>query len=212
MSSKVDLVLFDIDGTLLKGNSAHRRSFQYGFDTIYGLGPSNPDFVNKIRVSSVNAPPECASLDDLENHAGGVDVPLIALVCRAHGLDDDLIWQKMPYMICAMEKFMEREFSNGSCGGLHALDGVSGVLKGLEKAGVPVGLVTGNLEKAGHMKLRAIGLNGHFEFGGFGTDLTRKDVTFDFFKDRSSLIFKAVGKYIAAANRRDLSEISDQGS
>lgn len=73
---------------------------------------------------------------------------------------------------------------------MHALPGVPELLRALAelKDTVVIGLVTGNLEAIGRMKLEASGLAGPFTFGGFGSDHT----------DRGELIRLAVSRAVAA--------------
>jgi phosphoglycolate phosphatase len=59
-------------------------------------------------------------------------------------------------------------------------DGVVELLDKLIDAGVMLGLTTGNVEEAAHIKLSRANLNRYFSFGGYGSDspdrteLTRK--------------------------------------
>jgi phosphoglycolate phosphatase len=52
------------------------------------------------------------------------------------------------------------------------LAGVEKLLSKLIKEGYLLGLVTGNLEAAGHIKLHRAQLNRLFSFGGYGSDST----------------------------------------
>ena len=50
------------------------------------------------------------------------------------------------------------------------LEGVFNLLTKLDQKGFLLGLVTGNLEKIARAKLKKIGINHFFTFGGFGSD------------------------------------------
>jgi phosphoglycolate phosphatase-like HAD superfamily hydrolase len=58
------------------------------------------------------------------------------------------------------------------------MPGVEGLLDRLIDAGALLGLVTGNIEAAAHIKLSRGGLNRFFSFGGYGSDSAdRTEVT-----------------------------------
>jgi phosphoglycolate phosphatase-like HAD superfamily hydrolase len=58
------------------------------------------------------------------------------------------------------------------------MPGVEALLDRLIEAGVLLGLVTGNIEAAAHIKLARAGLNRFFSFGGYGSDSAdRTEVT-----------------------------------
>jgi phosphoglycolate phosphatase-like HAD superfamily hydrolase len=50
------------------------------------------------------------------------------------------------------------------------MDGALGLISKLEQNGFILGLVTGNLEKIAHAKLKKIGIDHFFKIGGFGSD------------------------------------------
>ena len=54
--------------------------------------------------------------------------------------------------------------------GYRVLDGVEKLLPELIDEGYLLGLVTGNVEAAAHVKLHRAGLNRFFSFGGYGSD------------------------------------------
>eukprot|EP01135_Chromosphaera_perkinsii_P001846 Nk52_evm25s211 gene=Nk52_evmTU25s211 len=213
---RADLILFDIDGTILKGNSVHRQAFCHGFDEIYGLGPTTPGFVSIQcrRNNHVNRNPaspdymckeelcKYASLGDLDNHAGGIDVPLVALVCRAYGVQEETIWRRMPEMINFMNDYVKESLQAADDDTLatvnktlYSLPGIHSLLQILNSHGIPMGLVTGNLEPIAYMKVDQVGLRKYFKFGGFGSDLQEQDVVYDFYKDRATVIRKSLCKY-----------------
>ncbi len=57
--------------------------------------------------------------------------------------------------------------------GYRVMPGVEELLDRLIDAGVLLGLVTGNIEAAAHIKLARAGLNRFFSFGGYGSDSRR---------------------------------------
>jgi phosphoglycolate phosphatase len=66
--------------------------------------------------------------------------------------------------------------------GYRVLEGVPETLERLSEAGYLLGLTTGGVEQAAHIKLARAGLNKYFSFGGYGSDssdrteLTRKAI------------------------------------
>ena len=56
--------------------------------------------------------------------------------------------------------------------GYRVLDGVEETLGTLSEQGYPLGLTTGGVEAAAHIKLARAGLNHYFCFGGYGSDST----------------------------------------
>jgi phosphoglycolate phosphatase len=70
----------------------------------------------------------------------------------------------------------------GQSKGYRVLDGVRETLEKLSGAGILLGLTTGGVEAAAHIKLARADLNKYFSFGGYGSDssdrteLTRKAV------------------------------------
>jgi phosphoglycolate phosphatase-like HAD superfamily hydrolase len=52
------------------------------------------------------------------------------------------------------------------------LDGVEETLRTLSEQGYLLGLTTGGVEAAAHIKLARAGLNHYFSFGGYGSDST----------------------------------------
>ena len=50
---------------------------------------------------------------------------------------------------------------------LRVLEGVNELLETLQRAGIPMGLVTGNMEAIAWLKLEKVGLNRYFQFRWF---------------------------------------------
>jgi phosphoglycolate phosphatase-like HAD superfamily hydrolase len=66
--------------------------------------------------------------------------------------------------------------------GYRVMPGIEELLPRLAEGGVLLGIVTGNIEAAAHIKLARGGLNRYFSFGGYGSDSS----------DRTELTAKAV--------------------
>ena len=64
----------------------------------------------------------------------------------------------------------------GTSDGYRVLPGARNLLERLRRGGYLMGVVTGALEAAAHIKLARGGLNGFFAFGGYGSDSPERDV------------------------------------
>jgi len=139
------LVLFDIDGTLIKSSRGHSTAFSEAFRKVYGID-TNIDIIN---------------------HHGMTDQQIIIEVLKKNGLDEQTIKSKIEKCIKAMIKSFNEIVNNSE---IIVLEGVRELLKELDKNNVLMGLVTGNLEPIARSKLKKVGLNHYFKFGGFGSD------------------------------------------
>jgi phosphoglycolate phosphatase-like HAD superfamily hydrolase len=140
------LALFDIDGTLIKGNNKqHKLSFSYAFKKVYGVD-TNIDIID---------------------HPGKTDKQIIVEVLKKKGLDEQNIRLKIDEATKEMVTLFEKNISEDR---LHLLDGAKELLKELNKNNVLLGLVTGNLEPIARAKLKNVNLNDYFKLGGFGSD------------------------------------------
>ncbi len=140
------LVLFDIDGTLIKsGSKLHKLAFASAFNKIYGVDTN----INVI------------------DHPGKTDKQIIVEVLKKNGLDEQAIRIKIDEAMREMVDFFEKKISAEE---FVALDGAQELLEKLKKNNILLGLVTGNLEPIARAKLKRIKLNEYFKFGGFGNN------------------------------------------
>lgn len=150
------MVTFDVDGTLIRSiksssNRLHRLAFSHAFSSVFGLTNTTIDVVQ---------------------HHGQTD-PLILVNTLVHyGIPSDVATEKLPDLKSKMVEYAkEHEKDIGE--GLEVLPGVSSLLETLSLNNVPIGLVTGNLEDIGWMKMEGLGIHKYFtvpNFGGFGSD------------------------------------------
>lgn len=140
------LVLFDIDGTLLKsGNVLHKLAFSEAFK----------------RVFSINT-----SIDIIE-HAGKTDQQVIIEVLAKNGIGESAAREKLGEVMKEMADFFESKIESENS---IVSDGVRELLKYLNDNKILMGLVTGNLEPIARGKMKKAGLNDYFKVGGFGSD------------------------------------------
>jgi len=138
-------ILFDIDGTLLVTGGAGARSWRLAFDELYGIEADIGAFTD-------------AGMTD-------PDVGRRTFVAVLHREPKRqeftrLLERRLYYLHETVRK--SREY--------RVLAGVAALLPALIDDGLMLGLVTGNVEAAAHIKLSRAGFNRYFPFGGYGSD------------------------------------------
>jgi len=137
------LVLFDIDGTLLRRAGPHHR---------------------EALVEAVRA---VTGLDTTTDHIpvhGMLDPDILTRMLRDAGESAAFVRSNLPAIMRRAQAIYVR-----SCPDLRrkTCPGVRRILYGLERRGVPMGLVTGNLTRIGWKKMECAGLRHYFRFGAF---------------------------------------------
>jgi phosphoglycolate phosphatase len=138
------LVLFDIDGTLVRRAGPHHR-----LALIAAVRR-----VTGIETSTDGVPV-----------AGMLDPSIISAMMRQAGASRALIRESLPDVIRTAERIYVRtcpDISRRVCPGVRRL------LARIQRAGAVTGLVTGNLTRIGWNKMRRAGLDEFFRFGEFG--------------------------------------------
>ncbi len=137
------LVLFDIDGTLIRKAGGHHRAALE--DAVYR--------VSGLRVSTADVPV-----------AGMLDRDIITAMMRAHGASARRIREDMPAIAAAAQRLYVRR-----CPDLRGkvCPGVRPLLRRLHRSGAVLGLVTGNLSRIGWKKMERSGLRDAFSLGAF---------------------------------------------
>jgi len=138
------LVLFDIDGTLVRrAGPHHREALVAGVRRVTGFETST----DGIPVQ------------------GMLDPDIVTQMMRRAGASRSLVLDSMQEICRAAERHYLRV-----CPMLHDkhCPGVAPVLERLEGRGILLGLVTGNLTRIGWRKLQRAGLKRYFRFGVFG--------------------------------------------
>jgi len=160
------LVLFDIDGTLIRNTQAHKIAFSSGFKQVYGIS---------------------ASIDSI-NHHGLTDQQIIKEVLSKHGLKEKVIEEKIKECMEAMVNSFRGAIKTEE---IYLLPGVKPLLETLHKMGLLLGLVTGNLQEIAEGKLRKASIYHYFKVGGFGSDAPQRATMLKIAIDRAS---KIIGK------------------
>jgi phosphoglycolate phosphatase-like HAD superfamily hydrolase len=138
-------VLFDIDGTLLVTGGAGGAAWQRAFEELHGVEANVAEHTDAGMTD-----PEIAAIifREVLGREGTAEERAKAIGCYLKHLPDTV-----------------RESS-----GYRVMPGVEELLDRLIDAGRLLGLVTGNIEAAAHIKLSRAGLNRFFSFGGYGSD------------------------------------------
>jgi phosphoglycolate phosphatase len=153
----ISAVLFDIDGTLLVTGGAGAVAWQRAFRELHGID---------------------ADIEE-HTHAGMTDPEIAEIVFReVIGRDGDEA--ERAAAIAGYLGHLEQAVDESD--GYRVMPGIEELLPRLVEQGVLLGLVTGNIEAAAHIKLARAGLNRFFAFGGYGSDS----------RDRTELTRKAV--------------------
>ena len=143
----VEAILFDIDGTLITTGGASGVAWHQAFAELYGV---------EAQIS-------------VHSRAGMTDpevgrVTFEAVIGRAPDAAElgRVMAKRLEHLSAAV----------AASDGYHVLPGVEPLLAALIDHGLLLGLTTGNVEAAAHIKLSRGGLNRFFSFGGYGSDST----------------------------------------
>ncbi|MCX6590352.1 MAG: HAD hydrolase-like protein [Acidobacteria bacterium] len=137
------LILFDIDGTLLRRSGPHhRRALEVAVREVTGL------------VTSTESIPVAGMLDGV----------ILTLMMKAVKLPAKSIREVLPSVMAQAQRIYGE-----TCPDLRrrVCPGVRQLLPRLVRQGAVVGLVTGNLSRIGWTKMEKAGLRSHFRFGAF---------------------------------------------
>jgi phosphoglycolate phosphatase len=143
----VAAVLFDIDGTLITTGGASAVAWRRAFAELYGID------------ADINA----------HSHAGMTDPEVGRVTFEAVlGRSPDLA--ELARVMAKRLHHLTETVAEST--GYRVLPGVEALLPELIERGLLLGLTTGNVEAAAHIKLSRAGLNRFFSFGGYGSDST----------------------------------------
>ena len=141
------LVLFDIDGTLIRGAGPHHKE-------------ALVDGIRRVTGRST-------TLDGIET-AGALDRDLIAAMLRASGESERRIRMRLSQIVVECQN----SYLDSCAADLSPFlcRGVAHTLESLKSRGAVLGLVTGNLSVIGWKKVELAGVRTFFSVGAFAQD------------------------------------------
>jgi len=142
---KQKLILFDIDGTLLKGMSKiHFKSFSEAIRKVFKIDARPTDIT----------------------HSGKTDTRIILEVLEKHGISRDKVLPRLKEIYKIMIDFYKKNVDLDT--DIKPNGNVEKLLFILKKKGHILGLLTGNLEEIARTKIGKFDLNKYFDLGSFG--------------------------------------------
>lgn len=147
MTDEYRVLLFDIDGTLIVTGGAGAASWRLAFDELYGV------------------PADIGEFTDV-----GMTDPDVGRRTFAAVLGRQPERAEFTRLMERRLHYLHRTVAEST--DYRVLPGVLELLPRLIDEGYLLGLVTGNVEAAAHIKLHRANLNRFFSFGGYGSDAT----------------------------------------
>jgi phosphoglycolate phosphatase len=138
-------VLFDIDGTLISTGGASDQAWKRAFKELQGVDVDVPEVTGK-----------------------GIPDPEVGQVVFEHAIGRKPTEEEAERLMRRRLDYLPEEVRNSP--GFVVNDGVVELLEQLRADGILLGLTTGNVEEAAHVKLERADLNRFFSFGGYGSD------------------------------------------
>jgi phosphoglycolate phosphatase len=164
MASERIAILFDIDGTLLVTGGAGAASWRLAFDELYGI----PADIGKFTDAGMTDPDVGRKTFEAVLNRKPERREFIRLLERRLHYLHTTVAESKQYRV---------------------LPGVEELLPKLIEDGYLLGLVTGNVEAAAHIKLHRAQLNRFFSFGGYGSDSTDRGELTKIALKRASLVY-----------------------
>jgi len=145
MADDCRVLLFDIDGTLIVTGGAGAASWRLAFDELYGI------------------PADIGKFTDI-----GMTDPDVGRKTFVAVLGRDPERTEFTRLMERRLRYLHQTVTEST--NYRVLPGVLYLLPELIDGGHLLGLVTGNVEAAAHVKLHRANLNRFFSFGGYGSD------------------------------------------
>jgi phosphoglycolate phosphatase len=143
----VRLLLFDVDGTLVRVRGAGRRALKTALDRVYGTS---------------------GALDQYDL-SGRTDPRIVFDIMEGAGLAREAVRERLGEVFEMYAGGLVDEIGDGR--NVTVLPGVAALIRRLgEMDEVLLGLVTGNIEQGARIKLWPTGLWPYFSVGAFGSD------------------------------------------
>jgi phosphoglycolate phosphatase len=143
--SPTQAILFDIDGTLIESGGSSDRAWHRAFDELHGVD---------VEISKLTGK--------------GVPDPAVGRQAFEAVIGRKPSDEEMTKLMGKRLEYLPEEVEGSE--GYTVMPNVEALLDQLIEQGVLLGLVTGNVEAAAHIKLARANLNRFFSFGGYGSD------------------------------------------
>jgi phosphoglycolate phosphatase len=157
-------ILFDIDGTLITTGGAGAASWRLAFDELYGV------------------PADIGKFTDI-----GMTDPAVGRKTFEAVLKREPERREFTKLMERRNFYLHQTVEESK--GYEVLPGVNELLPELIEDGYLLGLVTGNVEAAAHIKLHRGNLNRFFSFGGYGSDSDDRGEVTKIALTRASLVY-----------------------
>jgi phosphoglycolate phosphatase len=145
VSEHTQAILFDIDGTLIESGGASDRAWHRAFHELQDV---------HVEISKVTGK--------------GVPDPAVGRQAFEAVIGRKPSDEEMAKLMAKRLQYLPEEVESSD--GYRVMPGTEQLLDDLIDRGVLLGLVTGNVEAAAHIKLARANLNRFFSFGGYGSD------------------------------------------
>lgn len=142
------LVLFDIDGTILRSGGVGRIAMERALSDVFGTTGTSE-----------------------YHYDGKTDRQIVRDQMRLEGLSDEKIDDRMDELLGNYLSGLRSELASGDRE-VHVFEGVRELIDELDREPtITLGLLTGNIEEGAHAKLRAAGIEvSRFKVNAFGSD------------------------------------------
>jgi len=142
------IILFDIDGTLLKAGSIVKKSMGDALEEVFSTrgGIADASFI------------------------GATDLGVVHDLMGQEGFTEEEINRRFPKLIQTYGRIVREKLSTWD--NFKLCPGVPGILDELKARRALLGLVTGNCQVGAAVKLDRGKLSGYFSFGAFGDETT----------------------------------------
>lgn len=138
-------VLFDVDGLLISTGGAGTKAWRHAFERLHGIPADIGQFTE-----------------------AGMTDPDVGRQTFVRVLGRDPTEREMGRLLGAYLERLVEEVEQSA--GYRVMPGVEVLLPRLIEGGMLLGIVSGALEAAAHIKLERARLNRFFRFGGYGSD------------------------------------------
>jgi phosphoglycolate phosphatase len=146
----MELVLFDLDGTILLSGGAGARAVNRACEKIHGI----------------------ANVMDEIMPDGKTDIAILREIFKI--VEKDFLPDQIDCLFREYLLFLKDEVANSL--EYRVMPGIPELIKALsEREDIIIGIATGNIEEAALIKLERSDLGDYFKFGGFGSDFESRE-------------------------------------